>query len=48
MKNWRYSISRIIPMHFTSEYGVEEDGAIRWIGITWWQWREQVFNVQRS
>lgn len=38
-----YRLSRLIPVHFTTRYGVEEAHGMRVEQARWWQWRGHVF-----
>lgn len=42
--NWKYQLSRLIPMRFDTTYG---EGGERH-HVRWWQWRDRAINSPLS
>lgn len=43
-----YRLSKFIPIHFRSTYGVEDAGVASTEAATWWQWRGRVWGHHRT
>ena len=47
MKDLRYHLSNIVPMHFTSTYGrLNDEGKPCVAHHRWWQWRDRVLSQE--